>query len=115
MAEGIKCHQCGKIAKPAKVEFSGYIPKGRSDLFIDGWKCECGEEYLDPEQSHRILLTNKLKRQSFSAEINRLGDELVLPIPNVIVDALKLNSGSKMSISFQDMEHIILSPERLET
>ncbi len=107
MAEGIRCHRCGKIAKPAKVEFNGYI--------IDGWRCECGEEFLDPEQSQRILLTNKLKQQLFSAEITQLGSELVLPIPNVIINALKLGSGSKMSISFQDMEHIILSPETLET
>ena len=72
MEEGIRCHQCGKIAKPAKVEFNGYI--------IDGWKCECGEEFLDPEQSQRILLLNKLKRQSFSSEILSSADEVLKKI-----------------------------------
>lgn len=32
------------------IEFNSYK--------IDGWKCECGEIYYNPEQAQKILISN---------------------------------------------------------
>jgi len=35
--------KCGKIAQPARLRFQQYD--------LDGWRCECGEEYFNPLQA----------------------------------------------------------------
>jgi hypothetical protein len=39
------------MAKPAKIEFR--------DKVLDGWKCSCGQEYLNPVQAQKLLAKNK--------------------------------------------------------
>ena len=48
----MKCQKCGKIIKHTKgLKFNNYK--------LDGWKCNCGEVYFNPEQVQKILLLNK--------------------------------------------------------
>jgi len=87
---GMKCIRCGKIAPRAKLRFQGHQ--------IDGWKCKCGEEYLDPLQAERILTLNKLKHERFQAKLGRIRSNLIIRIPKVIEQGLGLKDGEEVTI-----------------
>ncbi|MBU1487030.1 hypothetical protein KKH56_03135 [bacterium] len=99
--EGIRCHKCGEIAEPARVKFNTYE--------IDGWRCKCGEEFCDPEQSQRILLFNKLKNKSFSTEIGQIKDHLIVTIPKDAAEVLQIEAGKKVSLKIHDLHHMTVA------
>ena len=88
--EGMECIKCKKIAKTAKPKFQGYE--------IEGWKCECGEKYYDPEQAQRILTMNKMKDETI--EVLRLLSKILdlkeaRPVKLRVVDLKKIEVSSE--------------------
>ncbi len=98
--EGMKCVRCGGIAKKAKLRFQGHE--------ISGWKCECGEEYFNPEEAERILLLNKLKRESFTVTLGKNRNNLIIRIPVKIQRALGLKPGEKIRLEVENSKSLRL-------
>jgi len=92
--KGMKCINCGKIAKSVKLSFQGQK--------IEGWKCSCGEEYFDPAQAQRILHQNKMKYQIIEAKLGKIKSNLILRIPKAIEEALGLEKGEKIKMKIKD-------------
>lgn len=86
---GMKC-VCGKIAEDAKLSFLGHE--------IDGWKCNCGQEYHHPIQAERILLLNKLKKSGFEVKLTQSRSNLILRIPKKVQEALGLVRGGVLTL-----------------
>lgn len=87
--DGLECH-CGRIARPTKVRFQKYV--------VDGWKCKCGEEYLDPLQAEKILTINKLKHEKFQAKLGKIKSNLIVRIPKLVEQGLGLRKGENVTI-----------------
>jgi hypothetical protein len=91
----MKCHKCGKAMRFAKrMDFNGYE--------IDGWKCSCGEIYYDPEQAQKILLINKLRKESIKAKLGKVRSNLILRLPKDLEYALNLEKGEDVMIKIED-------------
>jgi len=90
----MKCHNCNKPMKYIKgLKFNEYK--------IDGWKCSCGEIYFNPEQVQRILLLNKLKKESPRAKLGRIRSNLILRLPKDIEVALALRQGKEVMLKVE--------------
>lgn len=96
--KGTKCVKCGGIAEKAKLSFQG--------IEIDGWRCECGEEYFNPEQAERILLLNKLKGESFEVTLGRSRSNLIIRIPTKVQAVLGLESGKTVKLKVEDAKKL---------
>ena len=90
--DSLKCYRCGQWARPAKLRIDGHE--------IRGWKCDCGEEYLHPDDAERLLLMNKAKREKMQTKVSKIGNSYSVRIPKAIVDALKLK-GKVLSIRLE--------------
>ncbi len=96
--KGMECIKCGKIAKEAKLDFNGYK--------IDGWICECREEYYDPVQSQRILALNKLRGKIYNLRLGKLRNSLILRLPKEIEDAIGFKERSNVKVSVGDKDEL---------
>ncbi|MFO8016218.1 MAG: AbrB/MazE/SpoVT family DNA-binding domain-containing protein [Candidatus Woesearchaeota archaeon] len=65
---------------------------------IDGWKCSCGETYFDPEQAQRLLLLNKLRKESVKVRLGRIRSNLILRLPKSLENALGLKKGEEVNL-----------------
>ena len=91
----MKCHKCRKIMKYAKgIAFNEYR--------IDGWKCSCGEIYYEPEQAQRILLLNKLKKETIRATLGKIKSNLIVRLPRDVGYALGLVKGEDVLIKVEE-------------
>jgi hypothetical protein len=76
----MKCYKCKKSVKYVKeMKFNEYK--------IGGWACSCGEKYYDPEQAQKILLLNKLKKESIRAKLGKVRSNLILRLPKDVESA----------------------------
>ncbi len=90
----MKCYKCGKNMEYIKgMKFNESI--------IDGWKCSCGEIYYNPEQAQKILLLNKLKKESIRARLGRVRSNLILRLPKDVENALNLKKGEEVLIKIE--------------
>jgi|TARA_B100001964_G_C14228846_1_gene599040 hypothetical protein len=90
----MKCHKCDKKMKYVKgMQFNEYK--------IDGWKCSCGEIYYNPEQAQKILLLNKLKKETIRAKLGKIRSNLILRLPKDIERALNLEKGEDVLIKVE--------------
>jgi len=90
----MKCHKCDKKMKFVKgIKFNEYK--------VDGWKCSCGEIYYDPEQAQKILLLNKLKKESIRAKLGKIRSNLILRLPKDVETALNLEKGEDVLIQVE--------------
>jgi len=96
--DSLKCHRCGKWARPAKLRFEGYE--------VRGWRCACGEEYFHPDDAERLLLMNKARREKMQTKVSKVGNSYSVRIPKAIVDALKLK-GKVLTISIEPKRLIL--------
>jgi len=93
----MKCQKCGKGMKCVKgLRFN--------EFGIDGWKCDCGEIYYEPEQAQRILLLNKLRKGAIRAKLGRIRSNLILRLPRDVEQALSLEKGKEVLIRVEDHE-----------
>lgn len=91
----MKCHNCGKTMKfVGGMDFNSYQ--------IEGWKCSCGEIYYEPEQAQKVLLLNKLKKESMKAKLGKIRSNLILRIPEDLESALRLKKGENVIIKVED-------------
>ena len=98
----MKCHKCGKSMKYTKgIDFNEYK--------IDGWKCFCGEIYYEPEQAQRILLLNKLKKETIRAKLGKIRSNLIVRLPKDLENALNLQKGEDVLIKVEDHGFKIVS------
>ncbi len=90
----MKCYKCGKEMKfHTGLRFNEYL--------IDGWKCNCGELYYDPQQAQKILLLNKLKKEVIRAKLGRIKSNLIIRVPKEIENALELKIGEEVLIKVE--------------
>jgi len=82
--------KCGKIAQPARLRFQQYD--------LDGWRCECGEEYFNPLQAERILTLNKLKHQEFHVKVGQIKSNLIVRIPKMVQEAVGMSKGKAVTL-----------------
>ena len=68
---------------------------------IDGWKCSCGEIYYNPEQAQKILLLNKLKKETIRAKLGKIRSNLILRLPKDVETALNLEKGEDVLIKVE--------------
>lgn len=91
----MKCHKCKKNMKYSKdLNFNEYK--------IAGWTCSCGERYYDSEQAQRILLLNKLRKETIKAKLGRIRSNLILRLPKDIETVLNLEKGVNVRIKIED-------------
>jgi hypothetical protein len=65
---------------------------------IRGWECpKCNETALDPDDSQRLLLLNKLKK-GLPIKVGALGTALIMRIPKEIQDFYKITKGENVTI-----------------
>ncbi len=88
--KALKCGICGKIAKEAKLRFQGYD--------INGWRCSCGEEYFDPDESQKILSLNKVLNTGYKVKVGQIRSNLIIRIPTELAKALGLEKGETVRI-----------------
>ena len=72
-----------------------------NEYAIDGWKCSCGEIYYDPEQAQRILLLNKLKKETIKAKLGKIRSNLIVRLPKDVELALNLQKGNSVLIEIE--------------
>ena len=91
----MKCHKCNKTMKYVKgMKFNEYA--------VDGWKCSCGEIFYNPEQAQKILLLNKLKKETIRAKLGRIRSNLILRLPRDIETVLDLEKGEEVLLKVED-------------
>lgn len=73
-----------------------------NEYAINGWKCSCGEIYYEPEQAQKILLLNKLKKETIRAKLGKIRSNLILRLPRDIEQALSLEKGEDVLITVED-------------
>ncbi len=72
-----------------------------NEYILDGWKCSCGEIYFNPEQVHKALLLNKLKKESIRAKLGKIRSNLILRLPKDIETALNLHQGEEVVLKIE--------------
>ena len=91
----MKCQKCGKKMLYVKeLRFNKYK--------IGGWKCSCGEVYYNPEQAQKILLLNKLRKETIKAKLGRVRSNLILRLPKEVQTALGLEKGEEVLTFFTE-------------
>lgn len=78
---------------------------------IDGWKCSCGEVYFDPKQAQRILLLNKLKKESIKVKLGRVRSNLILRVPKSVEEALGLKKGKEVNLKVKGKHIVVEIPQ----
>ncbi|MEE8167749.1 MAG: YgiT-type zinc finger protein [Candidatus Hydrothermarchaeales archaeon] len=87
-----KCSVCGSKMKKEKVK----VKFRDQSIEVEGVRCsKCGEVLLDPEQSQKLLLLNKLYT-GIEAKVGALGKSLVVRIPVDVREFLKIGKGDKL-------------------
>lgn len=90
----MKCHKCNKPMKYVKgLKFNEYR--------LDGWRCSCGEVYFNPEQAQKVLLLNKLKKESIRAKLGKIRSNLILRLPRDVETALDLQKGEEVLLKVE--------------
>ncbi len=90
----MKCHKCDrKMGFVKGMKFNEYS--------IGGWKCSCGEVYYEPGQAQRILLLNKLKKETIRAKLGKIRSNLILRLPKDVESALDLQKGEEVLIQVE--------------
>ncbi|NQU78890.1 AbrB/MazE/SpoVT family DNA-binding domain-containing protein [Candidatus Woesearchaeota archaeon] len=102
MKKEMRC-ACGKTA-----EYVEHMKFNNNDL--DGWRCSCGEVYYNPQKVERILLLNKLKKQSFRLRLSQVRSNLILRIPKEVSDVLDLHKGCEVEFILKDRDKIVIHP-----
>ena len=91
----MKCHKCAKQMSYVKeIIFNEHK--------IDGWTCQCGEIYYDPVQAQKILLLNKLKKETIRAKLGKIRSNLILRLPKDVEIALNLAQGEDVFITVEN-------------
>ena len=91
----MKCNKCNKPMKYVKgLKFNEYK--------ADGWVCPCGEIYYNPKQAQKILLLNRLKKESIRAKLGKIRSNLILRLPKDVETALDLEKGEDVLIKVED-------------
>lgn len=73
-----------------------------NEYSIDGWKCSCGETFYNPEQAQKILLLNKLKKESIRAKLGKIRSNLILRLPKDVETALNLEKGEDVLVKVEE-------------
>ena len=91
--QGMDCG-CGKIAKPAQLRLEG--------VTVPGWKCTCGEEYLDAPTVERLLAVRKLRleKKKLTAKVTKQGNSFAIRVPMELVNAYSLKDKESLGIDF---------------
>ena len=90
----MKCQNCDKKMNYVKsIDFNGFK--------IDGYSCTCGEVYFDPEQAQKVLLLNKLQKETIKAKLGKIRSNLILRVPKDIEIALGLEKGEEVAIKIE--------------
>lgn len=89
--KGMKCVKCGKAAKATRLRLEGAL--------IPGWKCACGEEYLDSEAVERLLALRKLAAGGLTARVTRQGNSFAVRLPMRLFNALGLKNKEELTIT----------------
>lgn len=96
----MECHKCGKKMRFVKgLRFNEHC--------IDGWRCSCGETYFSPEQAQKILILNKLKKESIKVKLGKIRSNLILRVPKIIEKALCLEKGKEVTLRIKDNELLV--------
>ena len=99
--KSIKC-SCGRIAKyKLDLRFNGNK--------IDGWRCNsCEEEYYNPQKAEKILMLNKLRKESFDLKLNKIRSNLIIRIPAKISSSLDFHNGDKVELKLTKNNEIVI-------
>ena len=89
--KGLKCVKCGKTAKPARLRLE--------ETEVPGWKCSCGEEYLDTEAVERLLAIRRLAEENLNARVTRQGNSFAVRLPIAVFKAFGLKDKENLRIS----------------
>jgi len=100
--DGLDCVRCDRIAERTKLRIDGRE--------IDGWKCKCGEKYLDPIQTEQWLRANKLRKQRFELKLGQIKSNLILRIPTEVQKAFGLKKGEKVVLTAPTGKKIEFAP-----
>ena len=98
--EKIPC-SCGRFAKRTKLKYKGYQ--------VRGWKCECGETYIHPQDSMRVSFIEKMKREKsekIEVKVGKLGASLVIRIPKQLEELYTIKQGEKIELVPEDLQTI---------
>ncbi|RLE40044.1 hypothetical protein DRZ77_03115 [Candidatus Woesearchaeota archaeon] len=99
-----ECFSCGGKMKKEKVR----LRFGDSYVEVEGLRCEnCGETLLDPEETQRILLLNKLLK-AVRLKVGSLGKSLIIRLPADVRDFLGLAKGDEVVIRISGEEKLIM-------
>ncbi|VVB68156.1 Uncharacterised protein [Candidatus Norongarragalina meridionalis] len=86
----MKCVKCGKLAKRASLRIEGTT--------VPGWRCSCGEEYLDADAAERLLALRKLDRQKLTAKVTQQGNSFAVRLPMALFRALGMKDKETLGI-----------------
>ena len=90
----MKCIKCAKEMKfVKKLRFNEYE--------VEGWQCACGETYYESESAQRVLLLNKLKKDTIHVKLGRIRSNLILRLPREVEKALNLEKGEEVKIKIE--------------
>ena len=96
----MKCHKCRKKMRFVKgLRFN--------ECHIDGWRCSCREIYFSPEQAQKILIFNKMKKESVKVKLGKIRSNLILRVPKSIEQALCLEKGKEVTLRVKDKELLV--------
>lgn len=79
-----------------------------NEFRIPGWRCSCGEVYYDPEQAQKILLLNKLQKETLKAKLGKIRSNLVLRVPKQVENALNLKKGEMVRIEMKGRQFTVV-------
>lgn len=92
--DGMKCVTCGKAAKPATLRIDNSTVKG--------WKCVCGEEYLDSNAVERLLMIKKLKEEHLVAKVTKQGNSYAIRVPMEVIEAYGLKNKQEIKLETEE-------------
>lgn len=94
----LKCAKCGSWAKPDRFRIEG--------LAVRGWRCACGESYLNPVDADRALAYNRLKNEVVRSKVSFSGNSLIVRLPTALAKALGLEKGGPLEIRLDGPDRI---------
>ena len=96
----LRCVKCGLWAKPNGFRIEG--------VAVRGWKCSCGESYLNPVDANRVLAYNKLKHEVLKSKVSYSGNSLIVRLPAAFAKALGLEKGGPLEIKLDGPNRILI-------